>query len=433
MTLTTTQSATTQAQRTIIRYLYTHHQTTKQQIAHDLNLSMPTVTQHIRELTAFGIITPGPLLKSTGGRQARTIVFNRNHRLAIGIATTPTTVTLRAINLYGETVADLNRTLPWRGDTAYWQRLSTIANEFAAQVIGNIGSIDSTDNIGNVSAHHTASKAVSNTVTAATTNAATVLGIGLCIHDGRQSAASLNLNQTIQTIQTIHYPYALIHPADAAATAEAWFDPTISDAICIYLDRMPSGSLIINGQLHQPQHAASAILHRNGAIEHMTLVPDGRECQCGRRGCMAAYCSPQTLPEDYESIPGFFSVLEQGETHHRERMNQWLDYVAQAIVNARSIVAGDVIIGGEAAQYLDHHDIAELTRRVIARSALPTYHGTHRDGTHSDDTAQPQFTLRTARADDRQHLTGAALPFVTRYLTQLTGGRVVSAPSQPAQ
>lgn len=68
---------------------------------------------------------------------------------------------------------------------------------------------------------------------------------------------------------------------------------------------------------------------------------------------MAAYCSPENLPEDYESIPGFFSVLEQGETHHRERMNDWLDHVALAIANVRCVICADVVIGGEAALYLD--------------------------------------------------------------------------------
>lgn len=85
---------------------------------------------------------------------------------------------------------------------------------------------------------------------------------------------------------------------------------------------------------------------------------------------MDTYCSPETLPEDYESIPGFFSVLEQGERHHRERMDEWLDYVAQAIVNARSIIAGDVIVGGEAAQHLEDSDIEDLKARVIARSPV---------------------------------------------------------------
>ena len=49
-------------------------------------------------------------------------------------------------------------------------------------------------------------------------------------------------------------------------------------------------------------------------------------------------------------------------------MDEWLDYVAQAIVNARSIIAGDVIVGGEAAQHLEDSDIEDLKARVIARS-----------------------------------------------------------------
>ena len=51
-------------------------------------------------------------------------------------------------------------------------------------------------------------------------------------------------------------------------------------------------------------------------------------------------------------------------------MDEWLDYVAQAIVNARSIIAGDVIVGGEAAQHLEDSDIEDLKARVIARSPL---------------------------------------------------------------
>ena len=37
---------------------------------------------------------------------------------------------------------------------------------------------------------------------------------------------------------------------------------------------------------------------------------------------MDTYCSPETLMEDGESLPGFFSVLEQGQQEHRERFSQ---------------------------------------------------------------------------------------------------------------
>lgn len=137
----------------------------------------------------------------------------------------------------------------------------------------------------------------------------------------------------------------------------------------------------------------------------MTLVPGGRECYCGQRGCMDTYCSPETLPEDYESIPGFFSVLEQGERHHRERMDEWLDYVAQAIVNARSIIAGDVIVGGEAAQHLEDSDIEDLKTRVIARSPFGTDH----------------FNLRKSYCAEDQNIIGAALRFAENYLDDICG------------
>ena len=131
---------------------------------------------------------------------------------------------------------------------------------------------------------------------------------------------------------------------------------------------------------------------------------------------MDTYCSPETLPEDYESIPGFFSVLEQGERHHRERMDEWLDYVAQAIVNARSIIAGDVIVGGEAAQHLEDSDIEDLKTRVIARSPFGTDH----------------FNLRKSYCAEDQNIIGAALRFAENYLDGICGaaerGRKSRAP-----
>ena len=179
---------------------------------------------------------------------------------------------------------------------------------------------------------------------------------------------------------------------------EGKFDSTLTDAVCVYLNATRQKRQGRRFAVSRPDEC-------NGAIEHMTLVPGGRECYCGQRGCMDTYCSPETLPEDYESIPGFFSVLEQGERHHRERMDEWLDYVAQAIVNARSIIAGDVIVGGEAAQHLEDSDIEDLKTRVIARSPFGTDH----------------FNLRKSYCAEDQNIIGAALQFAENYLDGICG------------
>ncbi|MFR4740654.1 MAG: ROK family protein, partial [Bifidobacterium pseudocatenulatum] len=181
-------------------------------------------------------------------------------------------------------------------------------------------------------------------------------------------------------------PSLMIHDSDASAMAELWFDHNLKDAVCIYLERRPRGAVIVDGSLYQGPNQC------NGSIEHMTLIPGGNTCYCGQQGCMDTYCSPETLMEDGESLPGFFSVLEQGEQEHRERFSQWLDYMALAVTNIRSVLAGDVIISGEAAQYLDDDDMAGLRERVVEHTPFGT----------------TDFTLRKGMALDHQDIIGAA-------------------------
>ncbi|RSX52874.1 NagC family transcriptional regulator [Bifidobacterium goeldii] len=359
----------------ITNYFVTHDFATKQMIERELGLSLPTITQNLRTLEDDGIIVRGELQESTGGRKAQTYRFDVAHRIAIGVAMRSSEVTLCAIDLAGNTVAKFSRALPYRNDNAYYQRIGTIIDDFAAGLERSHGR---------------------------------VLGVAFSIQgivsaDGTTITFGKIMNNTGLTLATIsqavHYPCLMIHDSDASAMADLWFDHTLTDAVCIYLERRPGGAVIVGGKLHQGPNQC------NGTIEHMTLVPGGRACYCGQHGCMDAYCSPEMLTEDYESVPGFFSVLEQGETHHRERMNEWLDYVAQAIVNVRSVIAGDVILGGEAATYLDDDDIADLRRRVIEHTPFDTEH----------------FTLRKSLCAENQSTIGAALRLVEHYLDSICG------------
>ena len=374
MTTTDTDIATTRNitktrnRQAIIRHLATHGNVTKRQLQLDLQLSLPTITGNIRALEHDGIIAPGPLTDSTGGRKSQSYRFNPSHRTAIG-------VTMHRNTLQGRPIATLSRTLPYANTNAYYQRMGSAINDFAAETEKAHGPV-----LG---------------VSFAIPGAISADGTVITFNDSTGATGV-----TIDTIaQSVRYPRQLIREAAAIAMTETLHDAAISDAICLYLNRRPSGALIMNGRLHRGPNLC------DGAIEHMTLVPGGRECYCGQRGCMDTYCSPETLPEDYESIPGFFSVLEQGERHHRERMDEWLDYVAQAIVNARSIIAGDVIVGGEAAQHLEDSDIEDLKARVIARSPFGTDH----------------FNLRKSYCAEDQNIIGAALRFAENYLDGICG------------
>ncbi|MBT1163465.1 ROK family transcriptional regulator [Bifidobacterium felsineum] len=357
------------------QYLYTHRQATKQELERELGLSLPTITQNLRYLEEDGLIGKGDLQDSTGGRKAQSYDFNADHRTSIGVVMRTNELQICAIDLYGEVVEEACHTIPYRDNSTYYQRMGDIINNFAQRAEKKHGKV-----LG-------VSFAIQGIVSpdGSTITFGTLMG---------------NTGLTLDTIcQSIHYPCMMIHDSDASAMAELWFDHSLTDAVCVYLERRPGGAVIVNGKLYQGPNQC------NGTIEHMTLVPGGRECYCGQHGCMDTYCSPETLPEDYESIPGFFSVLEQGEQHHRERMDNWLNYVAQAIVNARSIIAGDVIIGGEAAKHLTDDDIETLKAKVTHHSPFGTEH----------------FTLRKSYCADNQNIIGAALRFVEIYLNDICG------------
>lgn len=360
--------------RTLITtYLYEHKEATKQVLERELGISLPTITQNLRNLEAEHIIELGELQDSTGGRKAQSYRFAAKHRVAIGVALRSNSVCLCAVDLYGDTVQERTHAMSYTNTPMYYQRVGTLINEFAATVAKGGSTV----------------LGVAFSVQGIVSADGTSITFGTLMH---------NTGLTLETIsQSVHYPCIMIHDSDASAMAELWFDSTIRDAVCVYLERRPGGAVIVNGKLYQGPNQC------NGAIEHMVLVPNGRQCYCGQRGCMDTYCSLETLPEEGESVPGFFSVLEQGEPHHRERMHTWMEFIAQTIVNARSVIAGDVVIGGEAAQYLDDSDIAALKSRVQQLTPFST------------DT----FSLHKSRCADTNSIVGAALRYIEAYVDSI--------------
>ncbi|NMM94646.1 ROK family transcriptional regulator [Bifidobacterium oedipodis] len=359
----------------IMDFIYHHHDVTKQTLERELGLSLPTITSNLRTLGDEGLVGPGTLMESTGGRKAQTYELMPSAYAAIGVSARASAITMVAIDLRGTVLARKTKTTPYRDTDAYYSRLGALVTEFA------------------------------NTVE---TKGSHVLGVAFSIQ-GIVSAEGTsitfgqivgNTGLTLERLsQGIHLPTIMIHDSDASALAELWFDPSITDAVCVYLERRPGGAVIVNGQLYRGPNLC------NGTIEHMTIVPGGEECYCGQHGCMDTVCSPETLMEDGESLPGFFSVLEQGERGHRRRFDAWLGYVAQSVANIRAVLAGDIIIGGEAAQYLDDRDLADLKHRIEALSPFPSAH----------------FTLRKSSCADDQNTIGAALCFIQPYVNQICG------------
>ena len=92
----------------------------------------------------------------------------------------------------------------------------------------------------------------------------------------------------------IPVPVVVENDANAAAWAEHRFGVGRGALvlICVTLGTGIGGGLIIDGQLYRGAYGVAA------EWGHMTVVPDGRRCACGNRGCWEMYASGRALARD---------------------------------------------------------------------------------------------------------------------------------------
>ncbi|QOR47824.1 ROK family protein [Trueperella pecoris] len=96
-------------------------------------------------------------------------------------------------------------------------------------------------------------------------------------------------------------PVRIVNDADAAAWGECRFGAArrYSSVVAITVGTGIGGAAIIGGTLLEGRHGLLA------EFGHMTLVPDGLPCGCGRFGCWEQYCSGTRLSAlAAERLPG---------------------------------------------------------------------------------------------------------------------------------
>lgn len=133
--------------------------------------------------------------------------------------------------------------------------------------------------------------------------------------------------------------------------------------VAVTLGTGVGGGLILNGKILDGANRAA------GEIGHMVIHRGGRQCNCGRRGCLEAYASatalvkagkraalkyPQSLlnrlcGDDRKNINGkiIFDAAKEGDTAANEVLNRYLDDLAEGVVNIINIIQPELVcIGG---------------------------------------------------------------------------------------
>lgn len=325
----------------VYRLIYQGRRISKSQIASTLQMSLPTVTQHLATMEEEGLIEKQGQLASGIGRKAAAYAPVASARTAVGVEVLPHRVTAVVIDLYGAVVTKKERPLTFSQEDAYFHELADVIRGVLDEAGGS--------------------------------NQA-VLGVGvgmqgLVTENGREMLYGKILDCTGLTVKPLEdrlpYPVRFVHDAECAAELELWRHPELADAVYLSLGEHLGGAIISDGKIQRGRTG------RTGTFEHMTLVEGGRRCYCGKPGCVERYCSADALLRDGETLTDFFSLLRAGNLQHCERWTEYLSWLGMALNNIHMVMDSVIVLGGHIAPYLTQDDLDRLFAVIQERTAFP--------------------------------------------------------------
>ena len=321
----------------IFRFILRKGTTAKAEIAYELQISLPTVTQNIAALKAAGLIVESGEYESTGGRRAKMLSCNARARVALGINVTRNHISAVLVDLFGNLIDSVRES--W--DCSDTQSTIRKIQELTERMIV-VNEIDDQ----------------------------AVLGVGIAlpaIIDTNDLTVKTALvvplpTDFYQQLRTyIRFPYAFFNDANCGGFAELWSRrPMERDIFYFSLSGTIGGAAVINNQIYVGRDFTG------GEVGHMTLVPNGRMCYCGKRGCVDCYCSSNRLTEVVSNgdLAAFFAAYRRGDAAAQQRMEEYLDYLTIAIHNVRMLFDCDIILGGYVGSYSQLF-LDELKKRLF--------------------------------------------------------------------
>ncbi|QHI72982.1 ROK family transcriptional regulator [Aminipila terrae] len=322
----------------IYKLIYESKGISKQDIARVLNLSLPTVSQNLAELKDRGLIVEDGTFESTGGRKARVICSVDDFKVALGLDITRNHVSLVLVDLKGSVLHSRRIRYEFRDEEEFYKGLADLIDDFVAQ--GNI-------------------------------NPEKILGLGVSLpaiigEDGR-SITYLTVLPAPDDLydrmsKYIRYKLEFFNDANSGGFAEFWRRASQDPIVYISLSNSVGGAIMYS------QSSYTGINQRSGEFGHITLVPEGKKCYCGQKGCADAYCNAKLLSDLTEgNLSEFFKRLDEKNPECLKAFDEYLYYLSQLVCNLRMTFDCDVVLGGYVGSHMENH-IGRLTELVNKRN-----------------------------------------------------------------
>jgi len=371
----------------IFQYIHYAKETSRQDIGNQLDLSLPTINQNLKSLKESGLIHFVGSFDSTGGRKAQTIVVNETAKLAISINIKRNIIVAMAINLNGAIIATMSKNIVFKVCEKYSISIGNLVDELISS-----NQLESNRILGvGITIPGVFDKSGENILVAPTLHAS-------------------NFEVSILS-RCINYPCIVVNDAKSGAYAEIWnigiYDVSkkiaefeqFSDSTKVYLllDRGVGGAIIQGAKHFDGMH------NRAGEFGHMTIVPGGKKCECGKQGCLEAYVSTARLSDDFEiTLEEFFKELENGNKEYKKVFNLYIDKLCIGINNIYTMFDSKVVLGGKVVCYIEQY-------LDIIKKKLETLNSFDADGNY----------LKLSQCEQQEASIGVALMFIGEYIQKI--------------
>lgn len=355
----------------IYRYIYSSQgKATKQDIASAIELSLPTVTQNLQELMEAGAIKYEGNSPSTGGRKARIITVNAKIKLSIGLSISADRVRIVCIDLKSNVLFYKKVSTLFENSHDYYRKTAEFLETFIEE---NKIQRDK------------------------------VLGVGITfpgIIDEENNEVIFAPTLSSEKISLaylksiISFDVRIINDAVASGYAENRGNEKSGNLAYLFIERGVGGAIFVNDNAYFGDNGRSA------EFGHMCVVPQGKKCDCGQNGCLEAYCSIARISDDLGmTLEEFFEELSLKNEKMQNLWDEYLFYLAHAIVNISTMLDCQVVLGGMLAPFMEQY-FEKLMQYVSSFTSF----------------GKERQSVRLCKYKARSTCIGSALSFVDRYI-----------------
>lgn len=311
----------------VYRYLYEAKGfCSRQTLANELGLSLPTVYQNLSELMDMGLVCATDEKLSTGGRRVEGLSIVSDARVAVGVSITDHRLRISEVDLKLNELAYKKVTVRQyncREEYArvFWDEIETFLDELKI-------------------------------------DRERLLGIGIALPgvispDGSnlEYAPTLGvLNASLGAfVSGSPYPVHIENDANCGGGAEWFLRDTTGNIAYLSLEEGIGGAVFGNGLPYFGDN------HRSGEFGHICVEPGGLKCSCGRQGCLEAYCSARRISNDLGiTVEEFSEGVKNGNVDYIMLWENFLSHLAIGINNIRMVLDCDVVLGGFLSEYLEN-------------------------------------------------------------------------------